>query len=191
MSVYHLLFIVFIFNLVTTTNLSAETKVPLAFTQGHDTDRKDGGRPVVLIAAALGVKPEVFREAFSGVTPAKDGRPSQEDARRNKEALMKVLKPYGITNERLDEVSNYYRYQPQRGELWKNTAAKGFAVVEEGKITRIVITEPGAGYSSPPKVTVEGFEKVQLKATVHFEKDLKKNGSISAVEVVAQPAAKP
>jgi hypothetical protein len=184
MSIYLLSPIVLFFSLVTTTNLSAETKVPLTFTQGHETDRRDGGRPVVLIAAALGVKPEVFREAFSGVTPAKDGRPSQEDARRNKEALMKVLKPYGITNERLDEVSNYYRYQPQRGELWKNTSAKGYAVVEEGKITRIVITEPGAGYSSSPKVSAVGFEKVQLKVTVHFDKDLKKNGSISGVEVV-------
>jgi len=191
MLLYQLSSIVLIFSLFTTTNLSVETKVPLTFSQGHETDRRDGGRPIVLVAAALGVKPEVFREAFSGVTPAKDGRPSGEEARRNKEALMKVLKPYGVTNERLDEVSNYYRYQPQRGELWKNTAAKGYAVVEEGKITRIVIIEPGAGYSSPPKVTIEGFEKVQLKATVHFEKNLKKNGAISGVEVVTAPEKKP
>jgi hypothetical protein len=87
---------------------AAETKVPVTFSGGHETDPKDHGRPVVLVAAALEVKPEVFREAFSGVTPARGGKPSQEEARRNKAALMKVLKPHGVTNERLDEVSNYY-----------------------------------------------------------------------------------
>src|SRR4051812_47520904 len=80
---------------------------PVTFTGGHDTDPRDGGRPVVLVAAGLGVPPEVFREAFRGVTPARNGRPSAEEARRNKEALMKVLGPRGVTNDRLDEVSNY------------------------------------------------------------------------------------
>src|SRR2546429_5507803 len=98
------------------TARAEEKKVPVTFSGGHGTDPKDGGRPVVLVAAALGVKPEVFREAFSGVTPARGGKPSKEEARRNKAALMKVLKPHGVTNERLDEVSDYYRYQPQRRE---------------------------------------------------------------------------
>src|SRR5436190_8396245 len=89
-------------------------KVPVTFSGGHDTDPQDRGRPVVLVAAALGVKPEVFREAFRGVTPARGGKPTPEQARSNKEALLKVLKPYGITNERLDEVSDYYRYRPER-----------------------------------------------------------------------------
>ena len=91
---------------------AAETTVPVTFSGGHETDPQDHGRPVGLVAAALGVKPEVFRQAFSGVTPAKNGKPSPEEAQRNKAALMKVLGPYGVTNERLDEVSNYYRYQP-------------------------------------------------------------------------------
>src|SRR4051812_3136176 len=77
---------------------AAETQVPVTFSGGHDTDPKDGGRPAVLIAAALGVKPDVFREAFRGVTPARDGRPTGEDTRRNKEALLKVLGPLGVTN---------------------------------------------------------------------------------------------
>src|SRR4051794_34240316 len=72
----------------------AETKVPVTFTGGHDLDPRDNGRPVVLIAAALGVKAEVFREAFRGVTPAGNRQPTGEEARRNKEALMKVLAPY-------------------------------------------------------------------------------------------------
>ena len=39
----------------------------------------------------------------------------------------------GVTNERLDEVSDYYRYQPQRGQLWRTRSAKGYAPVEDGK----------------------------------------------------------
>jgi hypothetical protein len=162
-----------------------ETKIPVTFSGGHDTDPKDHGRPVVLVAAALGVKTEVFREAFSGVTPARDGRPSPEEARRNKDALLKVLKPYGVTNERLDEVSNYYRYQPQRGELWKTTAAKAYAVVEDGKIKSIVVTTAGSGYSTPPTATVKGMESVQLKVTLQFGKEFEKNGAISSIEVPA------
>jgi hypothetical protein len=161
-----------------------ETKVPLTISGGHETDPKDQGRPVVLVAGALGVKPEVFREAFSGVTPARDRPPTGEEARRNKEALMKVLKPYDVTNDRLDEVSNYYRYQPQKGEMWRTTAAEGYAVIEDGKIKKFVVTKPGAGYSSPPKVTVKGFEKIPLEAKVEYVKDLKKNGAIASIEVV-------
>src|SRR5262245_37904643 len=85
---------------------AAESRLPVTFSGGHETDSRDHGRPVVLVAGALGVKPEVFREAFSGVRPAKNGKPSGEEARRNKDALMKVLQPHGVTNDRLDEVSN-------------------------------------------------------------------------------------
>jgi hypothetical protein len=175
-----------VFTLVVSVPVHAgETKVPVTFSGGHETDPKDGGRPVVLVAAALGVKPEVFREAFSGVTPARDGRPSPEDAQRNKAALLKVLKPYGITNERLDEVSDYYRYQPQRGKLWKTTPAKAYAVIEDGKIKRVVVTNPGSGYSTPPTATVQGMEKMQLKAMLQYGKDFDKNGAISSVEIAA------
>jgi hypothetical protein len=164
-----------------------ETKVPVTFSGGHDTDPKDGGRPVVLVAAALGVKPGVFREAFRGVTPARDGRPSPEQARRNKDALMNVLEPLGVTNERLDEVSDYYRYQPQRGRLWKNTPAKAYAVIENGKIKKVVVTNPGSGYSTPPRATVQRMEKIALKVTLQFGKDFDKNGAIKSVEI-APPA---
>ncbi len=162
---------------------AGEAELPVTFGGGHGTDPRDGGRPVVLVAAALGVTPEVFREAFRGVTPARDGRPSPEEARRNKAALMKVLQPYGVTNERLDEVSDYYRYRPQRGELWKTTPAKAYAVVEGGKVRRVVVTDPGSGYSTPPAATVRGLEGVRLKVTLRFGKDLGKNGSVGTVEV--------
>jgi hypothetical protein len=138
-----------------------ETQVPVTFSGGHDIGRGDFGRPVNLIAAALGVKPDVFREAFSGVTPAKGRGPSGEEARRNKDALMKVLKPHGITNDRLDEVSNYYRFRPQNGELWPTTAAKAHAVVEGGKIKKIVVTEPGSGDEHDAESNIEVQHRTQ------------------------------
>ncbi len=165
-------------------------KVPLAFSGGHDTDPQDHGRPIVLVAAGLGVKPEVFRKAFRGVTPARDGKPSPEQARSNKEALMKVLKPLGVTNDRLDEVSNYYRYQPQKGELWKTKSAEGYAIVEDGNVKQIVVTDPGSGYSSPPDAKIKGMESVPLTVTLHFDKDLKKNGSIENVKLAASEPIK-
>ena len=128
-------------------------KLPLVFSGGNETDARDGGRPVVLVAAGLGVKPEVFRDAFGGVTPARNGPLTGAQARANKEALLKVLGPHGTTNERLDEVSNWYRYKPGKGNLWKTVPAKAHAVVEDGKVKRIVVTEPGAGYSTPPRAT--------------------------------------
>jgi hypothetical protein len=161
----------------------AQTKVPVTFTGGHETDPEDRGRPVVLVAAALGVKAEVFREAFRGVTPARGRKPTGEEARRNKAALMKVLAPHGVSNDRIDEVSDYYRYQPGRGRLWKASPAEAHAVVEGGKVLRVVVTEPGSGYSTPPKATVRGMEGLALKVTLQFSKDLKKNGSVRSVAV--------
>jgi len=169
--------------LITRGSYAEETKFPVKFSGGHETDQRDHGRPVVLVAAGLGVKPEVFREAFSNVRPAKNGKPSGEEARRNKEVLMKALGPHGITNERLDEVSNYYRYQPQKGNLWPTTAAKAHAVVEDGKVKRIVVDEGGAGYSSPPTATVEGMQNVKLKVNLSFGKELKTNGAVEAIEL--------
>jgi hypothetical protein len=170
--------------LVPTVGQADETKVPLVFSGGHDYDRKkDLGRPVVLIAAALGVEPDVFRQAFSAVTPSRNGPPSPEHARANKQLLMKVLQPHGITNDRLDEVSNFYRFQPHKGELWRTTAAQGYAIVADGQIKRFVVTQPGAGYSSLPVVTVQGMENIKLMATLGFSTDLTKNGAITAVEL--------
>lgn len=175
---------------VNATSHAAETKVPVSFSGGHEIGPKDYGRPIVLIAAALGVKPDVFREAFSGVTPARGRGPSGDEARKNKAALMKVLAPHGVTNDRLDEVSDYYRYRPQHGELWPRTGAKAHAIVEQGKIKRIVVTDAGSGYCSLPEVKVEGFPKIEFKATLAFSKDLKKNGAIAAVEVVSAKKSK-
>jgi hypothetical protein len=165
---------------------AAETKVPITFSGGHDLGKNDYGRPITLMAAALGVKPDEFRQAFSGVKPARGRGPTGAEARRNKEALMKVLQPLGVTNERMDEVANYYRFRPQDGDLWPTKPAKAYAVVEGDKIKKVVITDPGSGYCSPPKVTVKGFESVSLEAKLKLVTDLKKNGGVAGVELVKE-----
>lgn len=161
-------------------------EVPLTFSGGHALGEGDFGRPINLMAAGLGVKPEQFREAFSGVTPAKGRPPTRDEERRNKAALMKVLKPLGVTNERMDQVANYYRFRPQEGELWPTTPAKGYAVVEDGRVKKVVVTEAGSGYNTPPEVTVAGVEAVRLRARLSFGKELKKNGGVAGVEVVGE-----
>lgn len=158
-------------------------RAPVTISGGHDLGKNDYGRPVPLIAAALGVQPDVFRKAFSGVTPARGRQPSGSEARKNKEALLKVLAPHGVTNERLDEVSNYYRFRPQRGELWPTKAAKAHAVIDKGRITRIVVDSPGSGYSSPPRVNVEGFPNAQFDVALSFSTDFDKNGAIKSIKI--------
>lgn len=161
------------------------TRVPVVFSGGHETDTRDGGRPVVLIAAALGVKTEVFREAFSHVHPAGPGSggPTGAEARQNKTALMNALGKYGITNDRLDAVSNYYRYVRSRGELWTTKPAAANALVKNGAIIGYEITNGGSGYSSTPTVSVPSITGATAKVTLAYGKVLEKNGSISAITI--------
>ncbi len=161
------------------------TKVPVTFSGGYDTVVEDRGRPVVLIASALGVTPEVFRKAFSQVKPAPAGeRPEESEVRKNKQALMEALAPYQVTNERLDEVSNFYRYNRQRDNLWQHTPATAYATVRDGAVVGIIIIQAGAGYSSVPKVTVEGMPGVKLEVTISFGTNLKTNGSVKEIKIV-------
>lgn len=158
-------------------------RVRVTFTGGHETVAVDRGRPVKLIAAALGVPDEVFRKAFSGVRPAKGRGPTGEEARRNKAALMAVLGPHGITNDRLDEVSNYYRYRPQAGELWPTDDAVAYAIVKDRRITRFDIARGGSGYSSAPTASVPGMEDVAIDVTLAFGPAFETNGSVTALAV--------
>lgn len=151
---------------------------------GYETDARDRGRPVALIAAALGVEPQVFRDAFSGVTPARGGDPTPAHARANKQVLMDALGPHGVTNDRLDEVSNYYRYQPQDGGLWQHTPAQASAVIEDGKVVAVEITNAGSGYTTPPQITIAGHGNVQIEATIEFSTDLKTNGRVTSLSIV-------
>ena len=131
-----------------------EAKFPVMFSGGHDTDARDGGRPIVLIAAALEVSPDVFREAFRGVTPAKGRGPTEDEAKKNKAALMKVLRPHGVTNDRLDEVSNFYRATISAAELASLLAPSGrrrrTPSSRRGRSRRSSSTTPATATARPP-----------------------------------------
>jgi hypothetical protein len=160
-------------------------KVPLVITGGHETDPRDRGRPVALVAGALAVPPDVFRKAFSQVRPAPAGtEPEPAQVRRNKEVLLGALKPYGVTNDELDRVSDFYRYVPGRGKLWPVKTAVGYALFKDGAFQSIVITDPGYGYNTPPNVSVPGHAELTFKATLAFGRDLKKNGSVATIAPV-------
>ena len=166
-------------------------EVAVTFEGGHGTDRRDGGRPVGLVAAALGVPPDVFREAFTHVHPADPGRgPTGDEARANKHELLGRLETYGVTNERLDEVSNFYRYRPQANELWTHRDAVAFATVKDGRVVGFRVADPGYGYSTPPVVRVAGVPDAGGIVTLHADTDLKKNGSVGHV-AVGPPATTP
>lgn len=158
-------------------------KGTVVFTGGYDTDPRDHGRPVVLIAAALKVPDDVFRKAFSGVHPAGPGEePAEDQVRQNKRTLLDALGKYGVDDDRLNEVSNFYRYSGSRGQMWKTTPAKATAIITAGKVTGFTITDPGAGYSSAPTVSVVGYD-VKAKVELSFDTDLAKNGSVKTITV--------
>jgi hypothetical protein len=162
-------------------NRSDITRVPVVFSGGHETDPRDHGRPVVLIAGALGVSPEVFREAFSRVHPANPEKgPLAAEAQANKAALLASLGKYGVTNERLDQVSNYYRYVSIRNELWPTQPAIAYALMEKGKIVGYKIVNGGSGYSSTPVVSVPGFPNI-AQTQLTYGKSFEKNGSICSI----------
>lgn len=156
-------------------------KYTVTISGGYETNPVDKGRPVILIASALGVTEEVFRYAFSFVTPAAGGQePDPAQVNLNKAALLKVLGDYGITNDMLDTVSNYYRYSGSAGQVWARTPATATAIVTDGVVTGINITNAGAGYTSAPTITISGTNVI-AKATLAFTKDFKTNGSISSI----------
>ena len=171
--------------LAQTTAASAsdvETKVDLTFSGGHETVGEDRGRPVVLIAAALNVPDKVFRDTFKGVHPAQiGGGPTDAEARANKQTLLAGLSPYGVTDQRLNEVSNYYRYRRSVGEMWKNSPAKAFVTVKNGLVTSVTITDAGCGYSSAPTISIAGMTVSNLTAKLAFGTDFATNGSIKEI----------
>lgn len=159
------------------------TKVPVVFSGGHDTDPQDRGRPVLLIAAALEVKPEVFRDAFSRIRPAGPGSggPTGEEARKNKAALMSTLGKYGITNHRLDTVSNYYRYPPGPGGIWTHREAIANALIKGDAVVGYEITSGGSGYSSVPTVSVPGYPEATAHVGLSFGQNMETNGAVSTL----------
>lgn len=164
---------------LSTATSTSQNGVTVTISGGFDTDPADGGRPVVLIAAALGVPTDTFRTAFRGVNPADPGTgPTGDEAQVNKAALLSVLGPLGITNDQLDDVSDHYRYNGSAGETWPLRPATATAEVVDGVVAGITITDPGVGYTSSPTVTVPG---VAATATVSYGTDLATNGSLTAI----------
>jgi len=155
----------------------------IKFVGGFETDPRDGGRPVILVAGGLGIPAEVFREAFSHVRPARGGEPEPAQIQQNKHALLSALGRYGVTNDRLDEVSNYYRYMASRGEMWRHIDAAGYATVVNGKVTGFTVTSAGAGYSSAPAIVVEGLGEVNADVVIAYGKNLATNGSIQSISI--------
>jgi hypothetical protein len=109
--------------------------------------------------------------------------PDPAQVQRNKAALLAVLAPYGVTNERLDTVSDYYRYQGGEGQTWTRRAATARAVVRDGKVVSVRLLGGGAGYSSTPKVTVPGVPGAVVKAVVGYGTDLPGNGGVTTLKV--------
>ncbi len=174
--------------------ICASTAMPTFFANevtlkgGHETVAADHGRPIILIAAGLGVAPQVFRDAFIHVKPAPIGQePDPEQVRRNKEALLSALSKYGVTNELLDTVSNYYRYPPGRNNVWRSRTSEIEAIIVKNVVTGFKVVNGGSGYTSVPIISVAGHPEVKAVATVVYSKDLSKNGSISKVEIVKKP----
>lgn len=165
-------------------NSLGDMRVVVEFSGGHETNPVDHGRPVVLIAGALGVTPELFREAFRNVQPAQGGGgPSPERARSNKELLMKVLGPHGISNDRLDLVSNYYRYRPEQGERWPTRAASAYAILDNNEVVGFEILDGGSGYSSPPEIHIPGYESIIPTSELSYTTVFDKNGSVTAIHL--------
>ncbi|MCR9197095.1 MAG: hypothetical protein NXI04_00460 [Planctomycetaceae bacterium] len=159
---------------------------------GNLTDHRDGGRPVALIAAALDVTPDVFREAFRNVQPSRLGPPTAFRAQANKRVLMDALSRWGVTNDRLDEVSDYYRYRPEQGEFWPHEPARARAVIEDGQVTGIELLAAGHGYLSAPRVTIIGFEDVRVDVQIGYSTQFARNGRVASLQIAdAQATEQP
>ena len=99
---------------------------------------------------------------------------------------MGALGKYGITNERLDKVSNYYRYNRGRGELWRTQPAAANALVKDGAIVGYELVSGGSGYSSPPTVTVPNLKGVATEVKLAFGTKFENNGAVSAITIPKQ-----
>ena len=167
-----------------TAELSNAPKGTVIFRGGYDTDPRDHGRRVSLIAAALGVSDEVFRQAFKAVTPSRWGAPSPLLAQANKKVLLDALGTHGVSNERLDAVSDYYRYNGSSGEIWKHSAAAATAIITDGEVVGFTITNAGAGYLTAPTVSVVGYGNVQVEICIEFSNDFNTNGRVTSLTVL-------
>lgn len=155
--------------------------VAVTFVGGFEIGPNDYGRPVPLYASMLGVSPAVFRRAFGGVHPDAAHDPTNAQQQDNKAALMSVLAAYHVTNDELDRVANYYRFNSAVGQTWPHRPARAEAVVENGTVTSIRVLDGGAGYTTAPTVVIAGHPSVAAAARVVFTSSFATNGHIEAI----------
>jgi len=118
------------------------------------------------------------------VKPAPAGTiPGHQRVQENKAKLMRVLGPKGITNDRLDEVSDYYRYNRRFEKLWRTRPASIYAVVDEGDVIGFKIIDGGAGYTTSPSVSIPGVNTFNATVNLSFGTDLSTNGAVTAVSI--------
>lgn len=110
-------------------------------------------------------------------------QPDQARAQQNKSVLLASLGRYGVTNEKLDIVSDYYRYQPGTGRLWPTKPASIVAVVQNGQVISFEVTDGGSGYSSTPALSVPGTKCPPVTVKLLYGQDLRNNGSIGSVTI--------
>lgn len=155
--------------------------VAVTLTGGFEIGANDYGRPVPLYASMLGVTPDVFRRAFSGVHPDAAHDPTSAQQQDNKTALMSVLAAYHVSNDQLDRVANYYRFNSAAGQTWPHRQARVEAVVTNGTVTSVRVLDGGAGYTAAPTVVIKDLPSVTAVAHVVFTTDFATNGHIAAI----------
>jgi hypothetical protein len=96
---------------------------------------------------------------------------------------MDGLGKYGITNDRINTVSNFYRYAAWEGGIWRNKPAVANALVKDGAIIGYEITYGGYGYTTPPTVSVPGLDGTLAKVELSFGKEFETNGAVSAITI--------
>ncbi|BFU46250.1 hypothetical protein KRMM14A1004_44870 [Krasilnikovia sp. MM14-A1004] len=164
---------------------STDAQATATLSGGFELTSHDYGRPVPLYASMLGVEPDTFRQAFSGVHPDPGHDPSGSEQETNKAALLAVLAPHDVTNEKLDEVANYYRFNDTEGQTWPHRTAKVHAIVKDGRVTGFQLDDAGVGYTYPPTVSVSGHPEVRATVRLAFTKDFATNGHIASVELTS------
>ncbi len=148
---------------------------------GFDLESADLGRPTYLYDAMLGVPKGTYREAFAGVTPAKDHAPTEAEEQANKRVLLGVLGRYGITDAQLNPVANYYRFDGQQGRTWPQRAAVVTATIVDGVVTGFTILDPGVGYAHEPTIAVPGHPETRAVVTLDYTRDYATNGGVASV----------
>ena len=96
---------------------------------------------------------------------------------------MNALGKFGVTDDRLNAVSNFYRYPPGSRALWKNKPATANALLKNGTIVGYEITSGGYGYTRPPTVSAPGSDGAMAKVEISYGKYLETNGAVSAITI--------